>query len=201
MAGALLYLLHVVLGGFLWTGYNHLMQPISDLTAAGAPNKDLLGVITLLYGICSIIFCTGAFAYLKHFAPGIAKAGILVFLAMHIVSLLYGFFPEDLAGSAVTFTGTMHIVITALIVPLTILAPFFVGFGLRKIEGFEAIGKYSILTGIVILIAGSASAIFFANTLPYFGLVERINIGALQLWMFILSMKLYRTHYHYICEI
>ena len=201
MIGALAYLLHVVLGGFLWDGYNHLMQPISDLTANGAPDRSLMTAITIAYGLCSILFCASAYMYLKYFAPGIAKAGILIFLAMHIISILYGFFPEDLAGSAVTFAGTMHIVITALIVPLTILAPFFLGFGLRKIEGFENIGRYSIITGVIILIAGSASAIFYANTWPYFGLVERINIGALQLWMFFLSLKLYRTHYHHICEI
>lgn len=192
MIGAIIYVLHVVIGGFLWKGYNHLMQPISDLTAAGAPDKALLSIFTLIYGICSIIFAICSIAYVRGFVPGIAKAGLVVFLAMHIVSITYGLFPEDLPGSGVTFTGTMHIVVTILIVPLTILAPFLVGFGLKKVEGFKGFGIYSIVTGIIIFIAGGTSAMFFAQHLPYFGLVERINIGTLQLWMFLLSLKLFR---------
>ena len=193
MIGSLLYLLHVVLGGILWKGYNHLMQPISDLTAGGAPDRALLSVITLLYGICSILFAVSALAYVKNLVPKLVRAGLMVFLAMHIVSITYGVFPQDLPGSAVTFTGTMHIVVTFLIVPLTILAPFLIGFGLRKVSEFKSFGTYSVITGVIIFIAGGTTAVFFANKLPYFGLVERINIGTLQLWMFLLSMKLFRT--------
>ncbi len=191
--GAVLYVLHVVLGGLLWKGYNHLMQPISDLTATGAPDKTLLSVITLLYGICSIIFIISALAYARDRIPKLARAGLIVFLAMHAVSITYGIFPEDLPGTALTFSGTMHIVVTFLIVPLTILAPFLIGFGLRKVSAFKGFGTYSVITGVIIFIAGGTTAIFFANKLPYFGLVERINIGTLQLWMFLLSLKLFRT--------
>lgn len=200
MIGALAYLLHVVLGGALWNGYNHLMQPISDLTASGAPNYALISTITWIYGICVIIFGLSALIYLRTFAPKLAQAGMLIFLVMQIVSTLYGFFPEDLPGAAVTAAGTMHIVITAIIVPLTILAPFLIGFGLRKLEGFEGIGRYSIVTGVIILVFGSLSAVFFANMWPYFGLIERINIGALQLWTFILSYRLFKEHRVQICE-
>jgi hypothetical protein len=87
----------------------------------------------------------------------------------------------------------MHIVVTFLIVPLTILSPLLVGIGLRKVAGLAGFGRYSIITGIVIFIAGGASAVFFAQKLPYFGLVERINIGTLQLWTFLLSFQLFRS--------
>ncbi len=200
MAGALLYLLHVILGGVLWEGYNHLMQPISDLTAAGAPNQGLLSAFTWAYGACAILFGLSAWIYLKGFAPKLAQAGMLIFLIMQGISVLYGLFPEDLPGGTVTVAGSMHIVITALIVPLTILSPFLIGFGLRRVERFEGIGLYSIITGVVILVFGSLSAIFFANAIPYFGLVERINIGALQLWMFILSYRLFTERRIQICE-
>jgi len=200
MIGALAYLLHVVLGGALWNGYNHLMQPISDLTASGAPDYSLISAITWAYGICVILFGLSAFLYMRTFAPKRAQAGMLIFLIMQVVSILYGFFPEDLAGAAPTAAGAMHIVITALIVPLTILAPFLIGFGFRKFEGMEGIGRYSILTGIIILVFGSLSAVFFANMWPYFGLIERINIGALQLWTFILSYRLFKEHRVQICE-
>lgn len=189
--GVAFYVLHVVLGGILWKGYSQLMQPISDLTAAGAPNRDLLGVFTALYGILCTVFAFSAFMYLRKRVPKTAAAGALVFLAMQLVSLSYGLFPEDLAGAAPTFTGTMHIAVTFLIVPLTILGPLLIGIGLRKIEPLRKLGIYSLVTGIFIFFAGGATAIFFAQKLPYFGLVERINMEALQLWTFAFSWRLF----------
>ncbi|HEX9061947.1 MAG TPA: hypothetical protein VF941_17360, partial [Clostridia bacterium] len=50
---------------------------------------------------------------------------------------------------------------------------------------------YSIMTGILMFVAGGISVYLMVNHLPYFGLVERINIGSLQLWMFITSQKFY----------
>jgi hypothetical protein len=135
--GALIYLVHVVLGGILWEGYSHLMQPISDLTASGAPDRSLLSVITLIYGAFSIIFAISAYLYIINFAPIIARIGMLFFLAMHIVSITYGLFPQDLPGSPVTFTGVMHLVITGVIIPLTIISPILIGLGFRRIQAFK----------------------------------------------------------------
>lgn len=193
MVGVLVYVAHVVLGGILWKGYSHLMQPISDLTASGAPNKDLLTTLTWIYGVCSILFAISAIARAKGPIFRTARFGLMVFLAMHLVSITYGLFPQDLPGAEPTFTGIMHLVVTALIVPLTILAPFLTGFGLRRVRGYSGFGTYSIITGFVILIAGATTAVFFAQKLPYFGLVERINIGTLQLWTFLMSLRFYTT--------
>ena len=189
--GVLAYVIHVVLGGFLWEGYSHLQQPISDLTAQGAPNRVLLSSITFVYGVFSIIFSASAYIVIKRFSPKISRVGMLLFLAMHSISITYGLFPQDLPGAPVTFTGVMHLVITALIVPLTILAPLLIGIGMRKVKGFHSYGNYSVVTGIIILIAGGSAALLFANQWPYFGLVERINIGVLQLWMLVTSIKLF----------
>ncbi|MFD1030026.1 DUF998 domain-containing protein [Metaplanococcus flavidus] len=158
--GALSVFAYVVLGGILWEGYRHLQQPISDLTAQGAPDKGLLSAITFSYGVFSIIFAASAYVFIKQFAPKISRVGMLLFLVMHLVSITYGLFPQDLPGAPVTFEGIMHLVITALIIPLTILAPLLTGLGLRKVNGLERYGMYSILTGILIFLAGGSAAIF-----------------------------------------
>jgi len=80
-----------------------------------------------------------------------------------------------------------------LLIPLTIISPILVGLGFRKIQAFKSYGIYSIITGVIIFIAGGTTAFFFMNKLPYFGLVERINIGFLQLWMFITSIMLFTS--------
>jgi hypothetical protein len=193
MVAVAAYILHVVLGGILWNGYNHLMQPISDLTATGAPDRALLQTILWFYAFPAILFGLCAYLYLRSFAPKVAQAGMLLYLIMQIVSFSYNFFPEDLAGSPATFLGTMHLAVTSLIIPLTILAPILIGAGFRRLEGFKGFGTYSIVTGILIFIFGGTTAMFFALQLPYFGTVERLNIGTLQVWTFLTALKLLRT--------
>lgn len=167
------------------------MQPISDLTAKGAPNRVLLEYFTWTYGVFSVIFALSAFMCLRKTDSKLLKAGLIIFLCMHIVSMTYGLFPEDLLGAPMTFLGFMHYVVTGIIVPMTILSPVLIGAGLRKVQGFRQFSVYSILTGIIIFTAGGISVYLAANGLSYFGLFERINIGSLQLWIFLFSLKLF----------
>ena len=193
MVAVAAYVVHVVLGGFLWNGYSHLMQPISNLTASGAPYRELLGTILWFYAIPAILFGLFSYLYMRRFTPRVSQGGMLLYLVMQIISFSYQFFPEDLPGAVPTFTGTMHLAITFLIIPLTILAPILIGIGFRKLKGFKGFGTYSIITGILIFIFGGTTAVFYAQKLPYFGLVERLNIGTLQIWTFLIALKLFCT--------
>lgn len=78
------------------------------------------------------------------------KAGLIIFLCMHIVSMTYGFLPEEMLGAPMTFRGFMHYVITGIIVPLTILTRILIGVGVRKTQGFRRFSVYSTVTGIII---------------------------------------------------
>ncbi len=190
MLAVVFYFAHVLLGGFLWKGYSHFQQPISDLTATGAPNRDLLLVLTNIYGILALIFAVSFSIFEGRKYNKLVLWGGISFILMHFVSISYGFFPQDLPGNPTTFAGTMHLVVTALIVPFTILSPILIGFGLKKEQRWRKLGKYSIITGILIFVFGGLTGIFFANKLPYFGLVERLNIGTLQVWTFVLSYNI-----------
>lgn len=193
MVSVCLYILHVVLGGILWKGYSHLQQPISDLTAMGAPNRPLLQFIASLYGIFALLFAgTVAFSEGRK-QHKLVFWGSITFMILHILSLSYGFFPEDLPNTKATFWGTMHIVVTALIVPFTIATPLLFGLGFRHELRWKSFGRFSILAGLLIICFGGLAAFFFANKLPYFGLIERLTIGVLQVWTFYFSFTLYSS--------
>lgn len=190
MLAIVFYVLHVVIGGIKWKGYSHLQQPISDLTATGAPNRTLMLALTTIYGLLALLFAV-SFTVLRseeHY-PLVFWGGIS-FIFLHLVSVLYPLFQQDLPGAETTFRGRMHILITALIVPFTILTPFLIGFGFLSEPQWHTFGVYSIITGVLILVFGGTTAIFYAKKLPYFGLVERMNIGTLQVWTFIFSLEL-----------
>jgi hypothetical protein len=189
---ALAYAAHVVIGGLLWAGYSHLVQPISDLTATGAPDRGLLQVILYAYSAFALVFGVAGIGRLRGLGLKTAAWGMVLYVAMQLVSLSYSFFPEDLPGSAATFLGTMHLVVTGIIVPFTIAAPIVTGLGMRKAAGLARAGWFSVACGILVFFAGGASALFFARKLPFFGLVERLNIGTLQAWTLVLSVVLHR---------
>ncbi len=194
VAAVMFYLTHVILGGALWEGYSHLMQPISDLTATGAPDRGLLTVFTNIYGLFAVIFCFILIGKVKNNTNGLVLAGAVVFLCMHLVSLSYGLFPEDLPGAEMTIAGMMHLLVTALIVPLTIAAPILTGLGLMKIPAEHGMGVFSLICGVGILILGGITAMMFATGTGMFGLFERLNIGTLQAWTVVMSVWLYRRY-------
>lgn len=193
MLAVVFYMLHVVLGGFLWKGYSHLQQPISDLTASGAPDRPLLLVFTYVYAILAFAFAISFVVFESPKYHRFVFWGGISFVLMHVVSILYGFFPQDLPGSETTFTGIMHLVVTALIVPFTILSPLLIGLGMKKAVERRQLGSFSLLCSIMIFVLGGLSGLFFAKHLPYFGLVERLNIGTLQVWTFVLSYNTSHT--------
>lgn len=195
MLSVVVYILHVFIGGLLWPGYSHIHHPISDLTATGAPNRNLLVVLTNIYGIMALFFSI-AFLILegtKH--SKLVFWGAISLVLMHIVSISYSFFPQDLPGRETSFAGMMHLVVTIMIVPFTILTPLLIGFGLRTEHKWRSLGIFSVVCGILILVFGGLSAFFYAQKLPFFGLVERLNIGTLQMWMFVLSFEFLRFQY------
>jgi hypothetical protein len=195
MLAVVIYLLHILIGGYLWKTYSHLQQPISDLTATGAPNRFLLLLFTNLYGGLALIFAISFTFFERKNRHKLVFWGGISFIILHVVSILYSFFPQDLAGAETSFAGMMHFVVTVMIVPFTILTPLLIGFGLKKEKAWETLGNFSLICGILIIIFGGLTGFFFAKGLPYFGLVERINIGTLQIWTFILSYKLLKSNH------
>jgi len=195
MLAVVIYVLHILIGGYLWKTYSHLQQPISDLTATGAPNRFLLLLFTNIYGGLALIFAVSFTIFERKERHKLVFWGGISFIILHIVSILYGFFPQDLPGAEPSFAGMMHLVVTVLIVPFTILTPLLIGFGLKKEKAWKTLGNFSLICGILIIIFGGMSGFFFAKGLPYFGLVERINIGILQIWTFVMSYKLLTSKY------
>lgn len=193
-AGAVLYITHVIMGGILWDGYSHVRQTISELTGNGAPDAEMLRIFTLGYGILAILFSVAVYVlFRKYKIVGIARFGAVLLLIMNTASLIgYTLFPLEQGGAVLTFGNFMHLAITAIVVIATVGALFAIGYGLWLTKDFRGIGLITLVCAIIIVLAGVATPIVLNNELPYAGLVERITIFTLQLWMFVLSVYLFR---------
>jgi hypothetical protein len=194
-ASAAVYVLHVVIGGLLWDGYSHIEQTISELTGTGAPNAGELRILTVLYGVLALAFSVVAYMlFEKYNVHKTARLGSILLVLMHFTSLFgYALFPLEDNGAVLNINNMMHLAITSAIVILTIAAIFSIGFGLLKTRYFKAMGVFTLICGIVLVISGIATPVVLSNGVPVAGLVERTNIFTLQLWVFVLSIFLYKV--------
>ncbi len=190
---AVIYLAHVVVGGLLWPEYSQIINTISELTADGAPNASLLRVFTTVYGALAVVFAVSlllVFRALK--VRRAARIGAVLLIIMEVASLVgYGLFPlSDSTEMNVQNIG--HIAVTVIVVLATVTCGFFIGAGLLKTEGFKKLGVFMLACASMMVAAGLMSPVTFAAGWPVGGLMERCNIFTLQLWIFVLSIGVFR---------
>jgi len=181
----ILYFLHVILGEIFYEGYNPLAQAISDLTALNSPSKNIAGLFSMLYGICSVIFSIGFFTYLRNKINKAITVSSFIFCLMNTISFFgYTFFPLSEAGYAGTFQDKMHVIVTVLVVLFTVISIILYSIGFLKADKYKYLGIISICT-FVLLIAG----VMLLNILPkeLLGLAERINVYSIVIYTGILS--------------
>jgi hypothetical protein len=112
MAGVLFYFLHTVLGNILWPEYDPITMDISSLTAEGAPNAQLLRVLSLIYGICMILMVIGLVINAFKRYNGKLKTGCVILLIMQVTSAFgYNLFPLTGDKTEMNFQNMMHIIV------------------------------------------------------------------------------------------
>lgn len=168
----LLYLTAVVVGGIITPGYSHMGNAISDLMAAGAPNKSLMDPWFLAYNLFVIGFGVGL--------P--TRAGRLIIATGICGFVLTAFFPVDLHGAPMTTVGKVHIALSGVISFLTMAGILAVGWQEKALK------RYSVLSVIFVFVTGGLSAYTMATASPIFGLFERLTIGGFLQWVLVVAL-------------
>jgi hypothetical protein len=192
IVSSFLYVVLNIITVLLYKGYSAVSQTVSELSAIGAPTRSLWVSLVTVYSLLVIAFGCGVW---KSAAD---NRRLRVVAVMLIADAVIGFFwppmhqRQMLAAGGKTISDTLHIVFTAVTVPLMMLA---IGFGAA------ALGKkfrvYSVITLLVLVVAGIFTGIdgpkIEANLpTPWIGVWERINIGVYMLWVVVLALILLR---------
>lgn len=192
---SIIYAVTVVLGGILRPGYSHISQFISELIATGAPNKPILDPLFALYNLLTIVFGVGLVMTVRAASEMrrkiIGTLGALILVAEGVFGFVTVFFPQDPVGTAITSTGTMHIVLAGLSSLTTMLSMLLMGFWFRTQPGLRSYGRYSFISVAVVFVFGGLAAVMGVNSSPIVGIMERITIGGFLQWLFIIALKLY----------
>ncbi len=184
----IVYVIAVALGGFLDPSYSQIGKTVSELVQRGAPNRDLLNAMLVVYNVLIMPFAVGLYFGLKKGVTRSIVMGALVLTGI-LGTAVTVFFPLDAGGQSVSFTGMMHLVVVGLVVPCTFA--FELGFwnSTKKDERWGKLGLVSIAIFIVTFISGIATAAFVNS--DYRGLLERLTIGSTLFWIELVAVKLY----------
>ncbi len=186
------YTAAVVFSPLAYPGYNLMAQAVSDLSAEGAPSRNLWNQLAAPYNICGVVCatCVALFVSQELVSVRLFRAGTYLFMAMNWVSALgYGIFPLTDGGKEIpSFQETMHIVITAAVVLLSIASLVcLIITGCRE-KTMRGIGLWAALA-LVLMMAGSIGT----GVVPpqYFGIAERFSVFAAVGFNAVLGMYLF----------
>lgn len=171
-------------------GYRVFSQTVSELSAIGAPTRNLWVVLCVPFTLLEIAFGVCVFLAAGQNRSLRIAGGLLI-----AYGLVGAFWPpmhtrEVLAAGGATLTDTLHIVFTAVTSLLMLLA---MGFGAAALE--KRFRLYSIATIVVLLVFGTLTSLDAAQLqanlpTPWMGVWERINIYATMLWLLVFAMGL-----------
>ena len=191
IASSLLYVVYNIVGPMQWEHYDLASQSVSELASIGAPSRPLAIPLGLAYEILVTAFGVGVWMSAGRNRPLQISAVMIVIYGL--IGLSAPFFPMQPPGTGASFTGTMHLIGTALTVLLMFLAIAF---------GAAALGKqfrvYSIVTVVLLLVFGALGAtqaprVDAGLPTPWLGIVERIDIGLFLLWVVVLAVALWES--------
>lgn len=185
---SLLYVAMNVVVPMQWDNYSSASQTVSELSALGAPTRQLWLLLVVPYTLLVTAFGFGVWLSAGRNRP-LRVVGVLI-IANGILGIFWP--PMHLRGVEPTLTDTLHIVFAIVTVLIFVLE---IGFGAA------AFGKrfrlFSIVTIVILLAFGVLTGIdgprIAANLpTPWVGVWERISIGAFLAWMVILTLTLFR---------
>ncbi|MGE5431672.1 MAG: DUF998 domain-containing protein, partial [Syntrophomonadaceae bacterium] len=171
----LLYIFADILGAVIYVGYDYTSQNISEILAIASPARPVVLPLFNLSDLLLLAFSVGVFESAGK--KRVLKASAILLACCAIIGAVTSmFFPMNLRDAPKTYSDTMHIVLTSVLV-LFILGS--IG------TGAAAFGKrfrwYSAVTVVVLLIFGALTGmqgpkIGTGAPTPWMGITERINI-------------------------
>ena len=192
VCGILSSLLYIGMNIFIpmqFEGYDSASQTVSELSAIGAPTRQLWVSLGIVYTLLATAFGWGVLQSANQNRRLRLVGGLLI--AYGFLGLFWP--PMHMRGTEKSLTDTMHIIFAVVTVILMMLI---IGFGASSLG--KRFRLYSIATMLVLIVFGILTGLdgprVAANLpTPWAGVWERINIGVFLLWIIVLAIVLLRA--------
>lgn len=184
------YAAAVMFAPLAYPGYDALSQAVSDLSADTAPSRVLWNRLASLYMPCGIVCCTLCAIEAAGNPKRSLRIGVILFAVMNWISAVgYAMFPLPNSGKPEGFQETMHLVVTAAVVILSIVSLAFIIYGGLNKKTLPSLGIWA---------AAALGAMFLGavgtGVLPseYFGIPERFSVFSASGFNAVLGVYLFR---------
>ncbi len=188
------YTAMVIFSPLAYPGYNWMSMAVSELSAVGAPSKELAGQLNALFGPCALVSVMAVCVAIAGSNTKMFRAGIYLFAAMEwCCNVGYECFPWASNEAALSFQNIMHIAVTVAVVVLSIVSLIVIAIGAKK-DNQKTIEIWAIIS-LAAMLGGAAGT----NILPQmvFGIAERISMFSVVVFNAILGMELLRGKLKY----
>jgi hypothetical membrane protein len=181
--GPVLYTITWLVLGFLEPTYSHTRDPISNLSAVGAPYALVMTIVIFVFAILIIVF---AFGLQRGLPPGFWGSPVaLVIAGVGYVGIALA--PLNLADPG--DPNVLHTISATMTVFPMMLAPVLTFPRLRRDPKWRNLSGYSIATTVL------AFAFMVMASLPTFsgweGLIQRLVLAVFLVWMVVIAIRLY----------
>lgn len=190
---SILYVAVTIIVPMQWETYDNASQVVSELSAIGAPTRELWMVLATPYTFLILAFAWGV---LKSAGENrrLHIAGWLL-LAYGALGFLWPFAPmhlrETLAAGGGTFSDDMHIALAAVTQTIYFLALVLSAAALGRAFRIYSIATFAVLVVFGMLTFMEAQGIARNEPTPMMGVWERINIGVFLMWVVVLAVALW----------
>lgn len=194
VAGPIVFAIVVIICAAIRPGYSHISQFISQLGESGGPNTILMNYAGfMLPGV--LIFLSGLGFARRLPRSALTVAGSLLvaifglgIFAAGVFSCDPGCLPENPSREGFLHNFVSLIAFSAMIAGVAVL-----GFQFRRMPGWQAFAGYSFVTAVVAaaLLVGMVTV---TAVMPVIGLVQRVFLGFLFLWLVLVAIRISRVH-------
>lgn len=172
-----------------YPGYDWVTQTVSELSAIDTPTRQLWVAFMVPYTLLLIGFGWGVWL-----SAGTSRM-LQISAICTVAHAMIGFFwpPMHMRGIEATVTDTLHIVWTAITVPLMIAQVAFAAAALDRWFRIYSAATIASMIGFGVLTSLEAPNIAINGPTPMIGVWERISIAAYMLWLPVFAIKMLRN--------
>jgi len=186
IAGTLLYVVLDVIAQVLPPHYSPISQAESDL-AVGPYGY----VMTINFVIRGLLGLAVLWALVESAAKeGVSRFGLITVGIWSVGALLLALFPTDLAGQTPTLHGILHLTIALLAFLGGAIGELLLSLSFGRVQWLRSLKRLgvviSVLAIIALLLLGSAARVHALQNVG--GLIERLFIGLVLLWMLVVAL-------------
>jgi len=192
IAGIALYVVLDAIAQSLPPHYSPISQPESDL--AVGPFGYIMAVNFVNRGLVSLLFLYGVMKSLP--TRGEFRTGLALFGMWAVGALILAVSPTDVSGPA-TAHGVVHLLVATLAFLGAALGTVLLSRGFGRDPALKGVGRYArplaVLALVFFFVLYGGPAVFPHAAASIGGLVERLFIGLVLVWMLAVSAVMLRS--------